>query len=210
MQLFCLIILVIYSLAFLRIPQKSAFFIVMLPWIYLLLWQALPFKLIRIFPFIMALSTFFIGLNLDDPLRGSNPSYAAIEFEASGSKVSLDILKGPAIADKEKRCNKIAYAKDVSDVLKNSEQQILLIAGWYQNEIVFQTGTFETENYRVVYYEDETLLKKYRDKGYRIYYLPEQNSINDMRFGRTFTDEYATPLLLKAQFPQAPQQSPVL
>jgi len=105
--------------------------------------------------------------------------------------MSLDPLIGPVAADIFKRVNKSEYAKNVSNKIQNSNHKIFLIAGWYQNEIVYFLGKDRSEKWRVVYYEDESVLSEFQLKNYRIQHLPEQDKFNDLRYKSEFTGKYS-------------------
>jgi hypothetical protein len=188
-----LIVMVLYTISFIRIPQKSAFIIPLLPWIYLLCVLFLNRKWIMTLSASLIISCFFFGLNLDHPLRGSNRSDQSVGININENHIVFDILYGPVVADMQKRTNKAEYADKVADKILESSQRILLIAGWYQNEIVYRTGAFESDRWKIIYYGDKAMLKEHRSKGFRIYYLPEQDVYNDIRFNGEFTEGIASP-----------------
>ena len=116
----------------------------------------------------LIISCFFFGLNLDHPLRGSNRSDQSVGININENHIVFDILYGPVVADMQKRTNKAEYADKVADKILESSQRILLIAGWYQNEIVYRTGAFESDTWKIIYYGDKAMLKEHRSKGFRI------------------------------------------
>jgi hypothetical protein len=188
---FSIISISLFLIAFLRIPQKSAFIIPLLPWLYLLFWKYLSEKLLKLFVAVLVLSCFLFGINLNNSVRGNKPSAIAVNFNAGNNAVSLDVLNGPVLAEKQKRINKMLFAKNVADTLLKLPGNTLLIAGWHQNEIVYFAGADESESWKIVYYVDEDVLKAYSKNNYKIYFLPEQDFYNDLRFQKHFTGKYA-------------------
>jgi hypothetical protein len=142
---------------------------------------------------LLVFSCIAFGINLNDPIRGSRPSQLALNIETSRGLISLDPLVGQVIADQDKRKNKMLFAKKISTALPLLSGNTLLIAGWYQNEISYFTRTIETKKWKMVYYENEDELRKHLEKGYNIYYLPEQDFYNNLRFKGNFTNDYALP-----------------
>jgi len=133
----------------------------------------------------------FFGLNLDNPIRGSDKSNIGIPITLSSTPLYADVLYGPVVADISKRKNKVAFANKIVSRLNELPGKTLLIAGWYQNEILFLSKSINNEYHKVVYYENEKVLINYKNDGYKIYYLPEQEVYNDMRFKGEFTKSYA-------------------
>lgn len=68
----------------------------------------------------------------------------------------------------------------------------VIIAGWWYNEIMVTTIDQITNN-QVVFegYIDNTVLDNYHKNGYAIFYLPEQNKYNDLKFRMQVTDQFA-------------------
>jgi len=185
--LLCSIIMVMFGYAYWQLPQKSAFVIPAAPFVILSLALLIrPFAM-NIFAFAMVASSLLIGINLDDANRGSSRSALSYGFSIAGSKNAIDLLYGPVYADLTKRQNKMRYAKEVSDKILGSGIKTLLIAGWYQNEIEYYLLEKSRSNFKTVYYASKEELTSYQNSGYVIYYLPEQDTYNDLRYKGVFT-----------------------
>ncbi len=190
----CCLTIAMYSYSFLRIPQKTAFVLPMVPFFILLLSMLLSKKEQVYFAVAMVLSCFFIGINLDDPLRGSKSSSLAIRTQISGTPVSVDLLSGPVIADYTKRIQKIEYAKMVTNKLENTNEKTVIIAGFWQNEMNYFSLSKKNNLVSFLYYANENDLRDSISSGNKIYFLPEQDYYNDLRFGKTFTNQLAQEL----------------
>jgi hypothetical protein len=187
------VVMVMYAYAYFRLPQKSAFVIPAAPFVILMLAILIKPVHLKWFAGAMIVSSLFFGVNLDDPNRGSERSPLSFGFTAAGSTAAVDILYGPVIADQTKRENKIAYAKKVADQTLDSGKKTVIIAGWFQNEIEFYLLEKQRANLVTVYYADKSELESYRQNGFDIYHLPEQDKYNDLRYKGDFTSEFSAP-----------------
>ena len=192
--LISIITITLYLIAFIKIPQKTAFIIPMIPFLVLPASILLTKKQMNVFALVMIVSCFTVGVNLNDPLRGNQPSLLSYKTKIGGSDVVIDILNGPVTADIQKRENKINYAKRVVNTFSKTDKETLVIAGWWQNEINFFALKQPNEHIQYMYYVDEPALIKARQDGFDILYLPEQAYYNDLRFQGSFTSEYAKEL----------------
>jgi hypothetical protein len=189
----CLTVMFMYLYAYYKLPQKSAFVIPAAPFVITFCALMLGKKWLQFVAGAMVISSLFLGINLDDTNRGSDRSAVSFPFTSAGSTAVFDVLCGPVPADLSKRKNKIRYAKEVSETVLNSGKKTLLIAGWYQNEIEHFLLEKERNDFVTVYYADEKELTSYRDKGYVILHLPEQDLYNDLRYKGAFTSRFSSP-----------------
>jgi len=187
------ITILLYTYSFIKIPQKSAFVIPMVPYIILIFVVLCKEKQLKWITMLMILSCFFAGIQLDDKLRGSTPTFASVPFQIGNTNVTFDLLQGPVTADDSKRNNKIAYAKKIATELSEIKKPTVLIAGWWQNEVNYFRIASPNPNAEVVYYIDEATIHSYQQQGYQLFYLPEQEYYNDLRFQGNFTKGKALP-----------------
>lgn len=183
---------ILYTWSFLKIPQKSAFVIPMIPFILLAFSTVMTGKQMSRIALMLFLSSFFFGVNLDDPIRGSAASPLAIKTSIGQTGVTFDPLVGMVTADQFKRKRKMEYASDIAEQLKLVQTKTALIAGWWQNEINYFLLNRKPETIQLLYYADAKTLNQLSSSGYQIYYLPEQDYYNDLRFGgESFTGSIA-------------------
>ncbi len=187
----CLIAILIYCIAFIRLPLKSAFMIPLVPFVILLFAILLTEKNMKRFSITMIVSSFFLGINLSDPYRAAAASPLSYQTTISGQQVSFDLLHGPVIADYLKRKQQMFYADDVIQKASTFKNKTVVIAGWWMANILVQQQ--KNRNPVVIYrhYLSESELKFYHDNDYKIFYLPKQDQYNDLRFGGNFTEQYA-------------------
>ena len=86
----------------------------------------------------------------------------------------------------------MAYTDEVIQKASSFKNKALIISGWWLANILVQQ---QTKNNPVViyrYFLNENELKLYGDRGFKIFYLPQQDQLNDLRYGGNFTKQYAT------------------
>ncbi|CAN5544667.1 hypothetical protein BH11BAC2_BH11BAC2_08860 [soil metagenome] len=187
-----LIVIGLYTISFIKVPLKSAFMIPLVPFVWICTSLLLDEKKQKMLLATFVISCFLVGINLSDPLRGSKETAFTLHASISGQPIALDAFAGPVTADLTKRQQRTTYAKSVLSITQNISERTFIIAGWWLADLlVLQRGT-ENENVLFRYYTDEKELQWYRQQGYRIYFLPEQDTYNDLRFHKKFTGQYAT------------------
>lgn len=188
----CLIVILIYIIAFIKLPLKAAFMIPLVPFVVLIFAMMLSQKQLRFFSIAMIASSFFFGINLSDPYRAATASSLSFQKTFSNQPISFDLLQGPVVADYLKRKQQMAYTDAVIQKASTIKNRTLIIAGWWMaNILVQQEGK---NNPFVIYrhYLPENELKFYRNQGFEIFYLPQQDEYNDLRFGGNFTKHSAS------------------
>jgi len=186
--------IVLYTVSFIRVPLKSAFMIPLIPFVVLLLSLMLNEKKMRSIGILIMVSSFLFGINLAEANRGSETSPLAITTTIGGQKIALDPLQGLLLADRSKRIQRTAFARQVLKQTRQLKHKNFIIAGWWLADLQYlNKGSSET-NVIYRYYTDEPELKWYQAQGYQIYYLEDQWEYNDLRFGKSFTRQYAKEL----------------
>jgi hypothetical protein len=186
--------IILYLFSYLRLPQKSAYLIPMIPFVILLAGMYLSGRAFQLFCVLMTLSSFLFSMNLTDPLRGSVHSPLAVTFSMAGQEIFIDPFSGPFFADRSKRLNKIAYTEKIFAKTQAEQKKTVLICGWWYNELlVRQWGEKENINVKPVFYIGREEMEKYISEGYKLYFLPEQNLYNDQYSQIQLTDSLAKP-----------------
>jgi hypothetical protein len=190
----CITSIVLYTYSFIKVPQKTAFVIPLIPFIVMLAAMVMSHRQMIFFAAVMVFSSFFMGINLNDPIRGSNGSIMAQKFQIGETPVVLDPLQGVVLADYAKRKVKMEYAQSVVEKLSSVKEKTVIIAGWWQNELNYYSLGRKNPLVSYLYYADEPVLRDSIAAGCRIFYLPEQDTWNDIRWKKTFTGSIAGPL----------------
>jgi len=188
----CLATIAIYVISYLRLPQKSAYFIPAIPFIILMCGYFLSSRSFKILCVLMVISSFLFSINLTDSLRGSAHSALSVKFKLAGQEIFLDPLTGPVFSDYTKRLNKIAFTEKVFEKVRSEQRKSVLICGWWYNELQVRNWNSEkNHNVVLVFYADKSTIEKYISENYEIYYLPEQNIYNDQYSQMSYTDSVA-------------------
>jgi hypothetical protein len=189
----CLAVFVIHAAAYGALPQKAAFFIPALPFVVLLLAWHFPRRYLTAFSFSMIFSAFFIGIHLDDDNRGAGSSPWSVHFAVAGKPLALDFLRGPVMAERQKRINKIEFSEKAAQRIGALQGPAVVIAGFWSSDVLAKMDA-PPAGVRLVYYEPEDSLAVWTRAGASVYYLPEQATYNDKAFGGAFTGKYAVEL----------------
>lgn len=192
----CISVLIIYLISYLRLPQKPAYFIPVIPFLILMFGYFLSARDFKIFCVLLTMSSFLFSMNLTDSIRGSSYSPCSVKFKMAEQEIFIDPLTGPVFSDYTKRLNKIYFTEEVFQKTKIEKKKIALICGWWYNELQVRNWNSEpNSNVTPLFYMDKTEIEKYISAGYKIYYLPEQNFYNDQFSQMTYTDSVAKPYM---------------
>ncbi len=183
------IVIALYSISYLRLPQKSGYMIPLLPFVILLFGYYLSSRSFKMVCLAFILSPFICSINLTDKLRGAEHSRYVSTLTISGQELFFDPFSGSIFSDYSKRKQKIKYTGDVISKAATVKSKTVIIAGWWYNEIMVKMIT-HTKNDLVIYepYINLDKINKYLENGYEIYYLSEQNIYNDQMFKMKITD----------------------
>lgn len=183
-------VVLLYLIAYFILPFKSEFLIPVLPFAVMTMVMYLPKTLLRIFLIGLIVSCFLGGINLIHDYRGITVSKMAISKNIKSELVAFDLLKGPVIAEQEKRNRQMQFAQKIIEAEQNVTQPTVIISGWWYNYIK-ALNINSNHNVNYVYYEPQSVLVDFKSRGYQIFYLPEQDYWNNKRFKSNFTKELA-------------------
>jgi len=187
------VVVILYSISYLRLPQKSGYMMPILPFTIILFGYLLNSKAFNLFSFALIISPFVCSINLTDKIRGAEYSRFAIKKTISGQELFFDVFSGPIFSDYSKRKQKLKYTDSVIEKVRGITKKTVVIAGWWYNEL--EVKMLNREKSKCVKYEayiDEQKIREYMDAGYQITYLPEQNKYNDLMYKMEVTDSLAT------------------
>lgn len=187
-------IILLYIISYLRLPQKSGYMIPVLPFVILLFGYYLNSRNFKFICIAFLLSPFIFSINLTDKLRGAEHSAYAAKYTISGQELFLDPFSGPVFSDYSKRKQKMKYTQEVILKTDTIQSKTVIIAGWWYNEIMVEMIE-RNKNGWVIFepYIDQNKIPKYLSEGYQLFYLPEQNIYNDLMFKMEITDKVAKP-----------------
>jgi len=186
--------IILYTGLYLMLPQKSAYFIPLIPFVILLAVRYLNHSGFRIFACSIIVSSFLFGINLSDNTRGAEASSMSKDVMLGGQTVHLDFLYGPVMDDYLKRKARINFTEQIVTKTNELTDKSIIIAGWWLNPIEDKLFGKHNGNIKYVYTIDEADMMENIDKGFTIYYLPEMDSINDLRYKISTTKVLCEPL----------------
>ena len=184
---------------YVMLPQKSAYLIPLVPFVILLFAELLPPNYFRALAFASIGSVFFFGINLSDETRGAEASSISKTVAIGGQEVHFDLLYGPVIDDFLKRKARIEFTNKVIEKTGQLTGKSIVLSGWWLNPIQDGLNGKVQGNVRYVYCLDENGMKAGLAKGFKLFFLPEMDSINDLRYRISSTKELAQPLFEEKQ-----------
>lgn len=177
------VILVLYTISYFRLPQKSGYMISVIPFVILLFGYYLNSKNFKLVCIAFILSSFICSINLTDKLRGASYSKYAVLFNISGQELFFDPFSGPIFSDYSKRKQKMKFTEDLIEKTNTIKTKTVIIAGWWYNEVMVEMIA-KNKNKFVTFesYIDDNKINKYVTEGFEIVYLPEQKLYNEQMF----------------------------
>ncbi len=192
LYVWCSILLCV--LAYLRLPQKSAYLIPMIPFIIIYAGKVFSDKAFVYFCFSMIVSGWIFGVNLIDKTRGSEES-SYFSIQIAGQKISINPIVGNIIADYRKREIKNNYVMNVLSKTDTIYSKTAIISGWWYNQLLIENNNKRKKsNIEYLFYCSKDSLEKLKKMNYSILYLEEQNIYNDLFYKINCTNLYAKPL----------------
>lgn len=191
--LFSLLMVFMHVIIYIRLPEKSAFFIPALPFIVLLVHHFMVNeKSYALWCLLFIISPFLTSVQLVDKDRGSSSSPLAINKVVANQDVSFDFIYGPIVSDFTKRFNKEVFVSKFIDKYKKVNEKSVILCGFWTNHIELKMKQEEIYNPKVILAPgmSEAELLQYQNDSCKIYYLREQEKYNRIKY-RFFPDGQA-------------------
>lgn len=196
------LITLLFAFSYLRLPQKSGYWIPAIPFIILALNVGLLEMLYNFVLVCLLVSSFVFSLGLTDANRGSNHSSWAKIYQIRDQELFFDPATGPLYSDFSKRRNKESYCRDVAKKLDQDKfSTSVVICGWWYNELMvyaLQNNPKLVPHLR--FYITESELVSLSKKGLSLYFLPEQDKYNDLYTQISLTRQVASPWENESQY----------
>ena len=195
-----LLIVVLFTFSYLRLPQKSGYWVPVIPFIFLAFAAGLEAKSYQYLMGCFLISSFFCSIGLTDSWRGSTYSKWSKIIKIKDQELFLDPFTGPIFSDLSKRENKEYFCKKVSEELSEEKHSnSILICGWWYNELMVNAHQKKPDLIpHLKFYSNQKELETLVSKKKKIYFLPEQDKYNDLYSGITATSKYASPWMKEA------------
>ncbi len=192
--------IVLYSIIFIRLPEKSAFFIPVIPFLLLFIFSFLDERWIKWSAFIAFCSLLFFGINISDSLRGATPRPHDFKKTISGQEIFFSFERGLFFLEKDKREKKQSVTARISAELNELEKPSAVICGWWYAmlDVTVKDNKWPwPEHVKLHYYLSDEEILKYQENGYELLYLPEQEIINNQKNNSTLTSEVGQPFSIE-------------
>ncbi|HOX84547.1 MAG TPA: hypothetical protein PKW76_06300 [bacterium] len=168
------LVLILYLIAFLRLPHEAEYLLPALPFFLLLLDRLVPQQRMVFFAICMTLTPFFFGLHSSDVIPIS-PSPLHLTLKLGDGPVYVDVLKGPLPIQQEKR-NQILITSE--RMLKNTSdlhKPALVISGWWHEYFMhFSEEELHPPQVRFQRTVEADELGRCLLSGVSLYFLPGQ------------------------------------
>jgi len=173
-----------YALLYLKLPEKSAFLIPVIPFLFFFVFSLLKEKWIKPTAISFVVSLFLFGINISDELRGSTPKNHDPKIVVSGQEIFFSFERGLFFLELDKRKNKIkSTEKFIAELQALGNKKTVVICGWWY-AMIETSATAEKklpQNIVLKYYLSQEEIRHYTKNGFELFYLPEQFEINERR-----------------------------
>jgi len=188
----------LYFIAFLVLPQKSAFWIPAIP--FLLLWllkQNLSDKMVYLLSALFLISPFSFGFNLSNQERGAKFSSLAWVKNIAGQEVFFDPLTGPLQIEQSRRMNRQTYVDAAVQAACQLNESDLILCGWWTNQFTVECQKQPGCKVQIAEFYNQSQLDSILQKGVRIWYLSEIEQANDERYSMQYTAKVSQAMSIK-------------
>lgn len=183
----------VYALPYIRMPEKSAFFLPVIPFFLLWLSSGLGFGWNRFLGWSMCASALVLGIHSSEPHRGIPRLPAARELSISGQSIAFVPWLGAVPGEWLKRRERARYVDGLIEKLSLETRTGLLIAGWWYAEIEVERRLSQKEVFalRPVYYLEALEFERALQSEAFIGHLPGQCAVNDRKYQNSLCSKHS-------------------
>lgn len=184
--------IVLYTLAYVRVPEKSAFVLPLLPFLLLFAAFWMPRKRLLWLYALLVPASFVMGVNLTAADRGVACSKFSKTTTIANQEICFDLLQGPIFHEFSKRRNKAAYTRLLIKNAATLPNNAVVIAGWWQGMVLVALLQHNSRpDITWEYYLPETTFAAHLQAQRPVYYLGHQAEINNRKYGNTQATDHA-------------------
>jgi hypothetical protein len=191
-----LLVVLVFGAAYLRMPEKAAFWLPVVPFVILWFAGSLHKKERLAIALLMIASGWFFGINTTDKHTGIKSGISSIKMHIAGEALVFDLLRGPILHDYEKRTVKAEACKTIQQNLSALNEPTFVVAGWWYAmlEVNRLDGKWKNNYVALGYLTPPAEQRAYKNRGYTLRYLPKQADIVDRKYNTDYTRKNATEL----------------
>ena len=195
-----ILVICLYIICYLRLPQESGYLIPAVPFIILLLARILDRRVFIFFCIAILFSPFFLGISLSYKHGDPKFSHLSLRFNFHSRQLVLDVLKGPLLIDHSKRIEQIKFMESILAHSESLNEKAVIVCGEWLPKIRVEllAEPQSTQSLvKYVYLLDQAELHQYLDQGFLIYYLPGQRQFNLKLYGIDLLEKGAKPFIIE-------------
>ena len=187
-------VIVLYSLAFLRAPLKPGYLIPVVPFILMIFYFYLEAAKLRIVCYLMIASSFLLGLSYST-INAHEKGYYSFNINIAGNDITVDLFKGPLLLELSKRSEGLNAVNNIIRQGRQVNENSIVETGDMLPLIETTLCSNKDGCIEYCYVFNETEMNSYKKNGYKLYYLPEVNKANVLFYGFDPADYGAKPFV---------------
>lgn len=141
-----MIAILLYVVAFLRLPGDAGYLIPVLPFVFLLLARFVHCTVFIIVCICIITSSFFVSLDSVDRQWSVKPSAFSVSFLVGGRVLACDFLKGPIFNDYFRRKERMKFADHILSFAEKRTTRGVIVSGSWLPQLAVTAGSILPEN----------------------------------------------------------------
>ena len=186
--------ILLYVVAFLRLPGEAGYLIPALPFVFLLLTRFVHRTVFMSICISVIASSFFVSLDSIDRQWSVKPSPFSVSFLAGGRRLACDFLKGPIFNDYFRRKERMKFADHILSFAERRTTRGVIVSGSWLPQLAVTAGSVLPENTErnasfthgqtaFVGLLDKAYIMRCQNDGYDIFYIKGQEVENKELYG---------------------------
>ncbi len=171
-----LLAVLLYGLAFLRLPLEEGYLIPATPFALVLLWRLLSHRAFSIGCACLCASPWFFYLGRPAGTPWSGYSGLAVRVGPGEGSLLIDPLRGPILRDRVERREAMRYVDRVLNRAAALPERSVTIVGYWLPHIRFKLGDDDSRLERFEYLLDRAELDRLKTDQRRVFYLPDMRA----------------------------------
>jgi hypothetical protein len=178
-----LIAIDLYIIAFLKLPMEAGYLIPIIPFVILVFGKYLYDRAFTFFAVTLMVAPFFGSVApLDKNDTAVKPRFS-LSFRVAGEDVIFNLVQGPLFSYQSRRVHAMEFIDHFNHALDTIHKQSLFVAGKWYTQLALSNADASGKTVKFVDYISQEDLLKYIEKGFEIYYFPQQDYFNQVKYG---------------------------
>jgi hypothetical protein len=173
----------LYIIAFLKLPMESGYLVPMVPFVILIFGKYLFEKAFTFFAIALIASPLIAGIAPAGKTDSPGASPLAMTVSVSGENLLVDPVIGPVFSYQSRRINAMKFTEQFLQSLNTIHNKTFFICGRWYTQVALSEEDVSNASLRFTDYADRETIRDLISKGYDIYYLPEQDYFNEVKYG---------------------------